>query len=82
MVSGTPDPAAAPPVTQKREFWVLMGYAVVLGVFGAFAGLVFIGVIKFGGKWYTIPIRAGSAGTGGGWRSPRRPASWSGCCAA
>jgi H+/Cl- antiporter ClcA len=46
-------PAAAAPVTQKREFWVLMGYAVVLGVFGAFAGLVFIGVIKFGGKWYS-----------------------------
>ena len=52
MVSAAPGPAAAPPVTQKREFWVLMGYAVVLGVFGAFAGLVFIGVIKFGGKWY------------------------------
>ena len=46
-------PAAAPPVTQKREFWVLMGYAVILGVFGAFAGLVFIGVIKVGGKWYS-----------------------------
>ena len=46
-------PAAAAPVTQKREFWVLMGYAAVLGVFGAFAGLVFIGVIKFGGKWYS-----------------------------
>ena len=30
-----------------------MGYAVALGVFGAFAGLVFIGVIKFGGKWYS-----------------------------
>ena len=45
--------SAAPPVTQKREFWVLMGYAVVLGVFGAFAGLVFIGVIKLGGKWYS-----------------------------
>ena len=29
-----------------------MGYAVVLGVFGAFAGLVFIGVIEFGGNWY------------------------------
>jgi len=29
-----------------------MGYAVVLGVFGAFAGLIFIGVLKFGGKWY------------------------------
>ncbi len=52
MVSAAPGAAAAPPVTQKREFWVLMGYAVVLGVFGAFAGLVFIGVIKFGGKWY------------------------------
>ena len=51
-MSAAPGPAAAPPVTQKREFWVLMGYAVVLGVFGAFAGLVFIGVIKFGGKWY------------------------------
>jgi len=53
VVSAAPAPAAAPPVTQKREFWVLMGYAVVLGVFGAFAGLVFIGVIKFGGKWYS-----------------------------
>src|SRR5262245_62420601 len=30
-----------------------MGYAVALGVFGAVAGLVFIGVIKFGGKWYS-----------------------------
>ena len=46
-------PAAAPPVTQKREFWVLMGCAVALGVFGAVAGLVFIGVIDFGGKWYS-----------------------------
>ncbi|GIH03614.1 hypothetical protein Rhe02_16810 [Rhizocola hellebori] len=45
-------PAEAPPVTQKREFWALMGYAVALGVFGAIAGLVFIGVIDFGGKWY------------------------------
>ena len=53
VVSVSSGPAAAPPVTQKREFWVLMGYAVVLGVFGAFAGLVFIGVIKFGGKWYS-----------------------------
>ena len=52
VVSISSGPAAAPPVTQKREFWVLMGYAVALGVFGAVAGLVFIGVIKFGGKWY------------------------------
>jgi len=53
VVSISSGPAAAPPVTQKREFWVLMGCAVALGVFGAVAGLVFIGVIKFGGKWYS-----------------------------
>ena len=53
VVSISSRPAAAPPVTQKREFWVLMGYAVALGVFGAVAGLVFIGVIDFGGNWYS-----------------------------
>ena len=37
VVSISSGAAAAPPVTQKREFWVLMGYAVALGVFGAFA---------------------------------------------
>jgi H+/Cl- antiporter ClcA len=52
-VTATRGQAAAPPVTQKREFWILMGYAVVLGVFGAFAGLIFVGAIKFGGKWYS-----------------------------
>jgi H+/Cl- antiporter ClcA len=52
-VNATPEQAAAPPVTQKREFWVLMGYAVVLGVFGAFAALIFVGAIKVGGKWYS-----------------------------
>ena len=52
-MTATPGQAAAPPVTQNREFWVLMGYAVVLGVFGAFAGLIFIGAINFGGKWYS-----------------------------
>jgi H+/Cl- antiporter ClcA len=52
-VSNSSGTGAAPPVTQKREFWVLMGYAVALGVFGGFAGLVFIGVITFGGKWYS-----------------------------
>src|SRR5215469_14170147 len=51
--NATPEQATTPPVTQKREFWVLMGYAVVLGVFGAFAALIFLGVIKFGGKWYS-----------------------------
>src|SRR5215470_14427289 len=52
-VNATTEQAAAPPVTQQREFWVLMGYAVVLGVFGAFAALIFLGVIKFGAKWYS-----------------------------
>jgi H+/Cl- antiporter ClcA len=32
---------------------VLLGYASALGVFGAFAGLVFLGVIKIGVKWGT-----------------------------
>ena len=45
-------PAAAPPLTQQGEFWVLMAYAAALGVFGAVGGLVLIGVIKSGGKWY------------------------------
>jgi H+/Cl- antiporter ClcA len=51
-MSVTSGPAASQPVTQRRDFWVLMGYAVVLGVFGAFAGLVFMGVVRVGGKWY------------------------------
>ncbi|MCE0764412.1 chloride channel protein [Pseudonocardia kujensis] len=49
----TPEPAAAQPVIQRREFWVLMGQAVVLGVFGAIAALIFVGVITFGGRWYS-----------------------------
>ena len=52
-MTATQDQPVAPPVTQKREFWVLLGYAVVLGVFGAVAGLVFVGAITGGGKWYS-----------------------------
>ena len=48
-----PGPAADPPVTQRREFWVLAGCAVALGVFGAFAGLVFLEIIKLGTRWST-----------------------------
>jgi len=50
FVGALPRPAALP-VTREREFWVLLGYAVVLGVLGAFAGLGFLGVIKFGVRW-------------------------------
>src|SRR3974390_821753 len=39
------------PVTQSAGFWPLMGYAVVLGVFGGFAGLVFLGVVSHAEKW-------------------------------
>ncbi len=46
-----PGPAADPPVTQSREFWVLVGCAAALGVFGAFAGLVFLGIVKLGSGW-------------------------------
>jgi H+/Cl- antiporter ClcA len=52
-MTATTERAVEPPVTQKRDFWVLMGYAVVLGVFGAAAGLIFVGAITFGGKWYS-----------------------------
>ena len=52
-MSGPTEPAPGVPIIQKREFWVLMGYAVALGVFGAFASLIFMGVTDFGGKWYT-----------------------------
>ena len=52
-MSAPTEPTPGVPIIQKREFWVLMGYAVALGVFGAFAGLAFMGVVDFGGKWYT-----------------------------
>ena len=46
-------PAVTPPVTQKREFWALVGYAIALGALGAFAALVYLGAIKFGVRWGT-----------------------------
>jgi H+/Cl- antiporter ClcA len=52
VVTVSSGPIGALPVTQRREFWVLMGWAAALGVFGAVAGLVFIGVITVGGEWY------------------------------
>ncbi len=51
-MSATSGAPSRPPVTQTREFWVLMAYAVALGIFGAFAGLVFVGVTGFGNHWY------------------------------
>ena len=55
MVSAAAEPAGSGPFTQTREFWVLMGYALVLGVVGGFAGLLFMGVIGYGNNWYVDP---------------------------
>ena len=51
--TATPEQSPTPPVTQRREFWVLLAHAVALGVFGAVAGLLFVGAITGGGKWYS-----------------------------
>ena len=45
--------APAPPFPQTPQFWVLMVYALGLGVFGACAALLFMGVIGLGNNWYT-----------------------------
>jgi len=38
--------------TQDREFWSMAGYAVVLGVLGAVVGLLFLGVVSIGSRWF------------------------------
>jgi chloride channel protein, CIC family len=52
------DLGVSPHYTQVRSFWRLMGYAVLLGVLGALAGLVFLGITGLGADWY------GEAGVG------------------
>ena len=42
------------PFSQTRRFWILMGYALLLGVVGAVAGLVFLGVTDVGNNWYDV----------------------------
>jgi H+/Cl- antiporter ClcA len=63
-MTATSGPPASPPFTQTREFWVLIAYAVALGVFGAFAGLIFMGVVGYGNNWY---VDANSGWFGGHW---------------
>jgi H+/Cl- antiporter ClcA len=50
-VSATAEPPVQPPVTRSKEFWAFTGYAIALGVFGGFAGLLFLGLITRGEKW-------------------------------
>jgi H+/Cl- antiporter ClcA len=52
-VAAPPEQGPSLPFTDKREFWVLMAYAVALGVFGALVALAFLGVIGVGNNWYT-----------------------------
>ena len=53
-MSATSGSAPTPPFPQTPEFWVLMAYALGLGVFGACAALLFMGLIGFGDNWYTV----------------------------
>ena len=53
-MSATSGSEPAPPFPQTPQFWVLMAYALGLGVFGAIAALVFMGLIGFGNNWYTV----------------------------
>jgi len=52
-MSATSESAPAPPFPQTPQFWVLMAYALGLGVFGAGAALLFMGLIGLGDNWYT-----------------------------
>ena len=42
----------SPQYTQSRSFWGLLGYAALLGAFGALAGLFFLGITGVGADWY------------------------------
>ena len=75
-MSTSSKPAAAP-VTQTRAFWVLMAYAVALGVFGAAVGLVFLGAVEGGttGQQFRERVvlrQSGLRGSRVDWRGPNR----------
>lgn len=53
-MSATSGSAPAPPFPQTPQFWVLMAFALGLGVFGASVALLFMGLIGFGNNWYTV----------------------------
>ena len=63
-MAAPPEQGPSLPFTKEREFWVLMAYAVALGVFGALVALVFMGVIGVGNNWYTD---SDPGWFGGGW---------------
>lgn len=48
-----PTPPEAIPFTQRRDFWVVIGCAAVLGVLGGVFGLLFMWFIDVGNNWYS-----------------------------
>jgi H+/Cl- antiporter ClcA len=52
-MSSASEPAPAP-IGQTPGFWILMAYALLLGIVGAVVGLVFLGVIEIGNNWYDV----------------------------
>jgi H+/Cl- antiporter ClcA len=52
------------PFTQRRDFWLLIGYALVLGVFGGAFGLLFMGLIGVGDNWFST---SNDGWMGGNW---------------
>ena len=57
--SSDEEPGSSPTfvaLDRSREFWTVIGYAVVFGLVLAFAGLAFLGLVKGGTKlWFTLP---------------------------
>ena len=51
-----------PSLTQTRDFWVLMAYALGLGICGAFISLALLGVLGWGNNWWSVS----DVGWGGG----------------
>jgi chloride channel protein, CIC family len=64
MTTTDPETTPALPVTRTPAFWPLMGYAIVLGVFGAVFSLLFLLGTGRGGHWYKV---ANDSWWGGHW---------------
>lgn len=45
--------------TERRDFWIAIGYAFAVGVLGAFVGLEFLGVVHAGSNMEGV-ARSGS----------------------
>ena len=46
---------SVPPDVGQRTFWIVLAYAVVLGLLGVASGLVFLGITGLGATWYGNP---------------------------